>query len=85
MLFNEEKFKTDLKNYLIIRNISSYYVFLKKFLKVLGGHAPMKNKTIRANHEPCHKNYENNITDNRFFWKTVKPLLSDKGVNTTKI
>ena len=52
MLFNEEKFKTDLKNYLIIRNISSYYVFLKKFLKVLGGHAPMKNKTIRANHEP---------------------------------
>ena len=32
------------------------------------------------------KNYFNNlylskITDNRLFWKTVKPLLSDKDVN----
>ena len=26
----------------------------------------------------------NQITDNKLFWKTVKPLLSDKGVNTTK-
>ena len=26
----------------------------------------------------------NKLTDNNFFWKTIKPLLSDKGVNTTK-
>ena len=27
----------------------------------------------------------NNITDNRKFWKTMKPFFSDKGVNTGKI
>ena len=27
----------------------------------------------------------NKITNNKLFWKTVKPLLSDKGVNTTKV
>ena len=27
----------------------------------------------------------NNITDNRKFWKTMKPFFSDKGVNTSKI
>ena len=26
-----------------------------------------------------------NITDNRKFWKTMKPFFSDKGVNTGKI
>ena len=51
-LFNEEKFKTDLKNSLRITNISSYYVFQKIFLKVLERHDPIKNKTIRANHAP---------------------------------
>ena len=27
----------------------------------------------------------NNLTDNKRFWKTVKPLLSNKGINSTKI
>ena len=51
-LFNEEKFKTDLKNSLRITNISSYHVLEKIFLKVLGRYAPIKSKTIRANHAP---------------------------------
>ena len=61
-LFNEEKFKTDLQNSLRITTISSYYVFEKKFLKVLGRHAPIKNKTITANHEKS--NNENNEKSN---------------------
>ena len=28
---------------------------------------------------------EKNVTDNKKFWKTVKPLLSDKPVSTEKI
>ena len=51
-LFNEEKFKTDLKNSLRITTVSSYHVFEKVFLKVFWRHAPMKNKTIRINHAP---------------------------------
>ena len=27
----------------------------------------------------------NKITHNKVFWKTLKPLLSDKGMNTTRI
>ena len=27
----------------------------------------------------------NKITDNKVFWKTVKPLLSDTSINTTRI
>ena len=27
----------------------------------------------------------NNITDNKKFWKTVRPLLSDKSINSDKI
>ena len=27
----------------------------------------------------------NKIIDNKVFWKTLKPLLSDKGINTTRI
>ena len=27
----------------------------------------------------------NKITHNKVFWKTLKPLLSDKGINTTRI
>ena len=134
-LFNEEKCKTYLKNSLRITVISSYHVFEEIFLKVLGRHASIKNKTIRVNHGPyvtktmrksimkrtelqhgyfktrssenvkpfkrqrnfCSglykrekKKYFNNldsnkITDNKLFWITVKPLLSGKGVNTTKI
>ena len=61
-LFNEEKFKTDLQNSLRITTISSYYVFEKIFLKVLGRHAPIKNKTITANHEKS--NNENNEKSN---------------------
>ena len=58
-MFNEENFKIDPKNSLRITNISSYHAFEKKFAKVLGGHAPFKNKTNRANHAPyITKNYE---------------------------
>ena len=28
---------------------------------------------------------EKDITDNKHFWKTVKPLLSDKSINSDKI
>ena len=51
-MFNEENFKIDPKNSLRITNISSYHVFEKNFGKVLGKHAPVKNKTNRANHAP---------------------------------
>ena len=51
-VFNEEKCKTDLKDSLRITNIPSYYVFEFFFVKVLGRHALIKNKTIRANHAP---------------------------------
>ena len=27
----------------------------------------------------------NKITDNKVFWKTVKPLLSDKGINNKNV
>ena len=43
-MFNEDKFKTDLKNSLRITTVSSYHVFEKVFLKVFGRHAPMKTK-----------------------------------------
>ena len=134
-MFNEEKFKTDPKNSLRITNNSLYHVSEKVFLIDLGRHAPIKNRTVKANHAPyitkimrkaiikrtelqhryfktrssenlkllkqqrnfCSRLYKrekqkyfnhldlNKITDNKHFWKTVKPLLSDKGVNTTKI
>ena len=51
-LLNEQKLKTDLKNYLWITKISSYHIFEKIFIKVLWRHAPIKSKTIRANHAP---------------------------------
>ena len=49
---SKEKIKSDLKNSLRIKNISSYHVLKKIFLKVLGRYATIKNKTSRANHAP---------------------------------
>ena len=41
----------------------------------------MKNTKIN-----CHGNLdEKDITDNKKFWKTAKPLLSDKSINSDKI
>ena len=47
--FGNDKFKTDLKNSLGFRNVSSYLMFEEIFL--LQKHAPIKRKVTRANHE----------------------------------
>ena len=44
--------KSDLKNSLRIKNISSYHVLKKIFHKVLGRYATIKNKTSKASHAP---------------------------------
>ena len=46
-LFNEKKKKTYLES-----QTFHHTMFLKKKNKVLGRHAPIKNKTNRANHAP---------------------------------
>ena len=52
--FDNNKFKTDLKNSLIIvRNVSSYMVFEEIFLHDFQRHDPIKQKVIRANHALC--------------------------------
>ena len=51
--FNEETFKTDLKNALKSTEICEYKPFENIFLSVLEKHAPLKETTIRANHAPC--------------------------------
>ena len=45
----KKNLKLILKILLRITNISSYHVF-EKILNVLQRHAPIKNKTVRANH-----------------------------------
>ena len=48
-----------------------------------------RNFCSRLNRREKKKYYSNldikNVTDNRLFWKTIKPLLSDKGGNRSKI
>lgn len=133
--FIHNDFKSDLTDALLEYNVPSYEGFEKIFLSVLNKHAPIKNKTLRANHVPYmtkalrkaimrrselktkylksntvksfqlykkHKNfcsklykkerkkyYNNlnlkNITDNKKFWTTVKPFLSDKGSAQSQI
>ena len=126
--FDHDKCKADLKNFLRVRNVSSYLVFQEIFLHALRRHTPIKQKLKRVNHAPYatkamrkvimkttqlhhniskidlenireisdvyrlykreKKKYFNNldlnkITNNKVFWKTVKPFLLDKGINTT--
>ena len=133
--FNTDNFKNDLRENLSSNRVYEYGVFEKIFLSVLDEHAPVKQKTIRANHAPYmtktlrkaimkrselrtkyyknptdfnfqkfkkHKNfcsklykkerkkyYNNldlkNIQDNRKFWETVKPFVSDKFSKSSKI
>ena len=133
--FSPIKFKSELKCKLEEREVSIYEVFEKIFLEVLDKHAPVKKKSIRANHAPymtkalrkaimrrsqlenkyqknrteenktfykkqrnfCSKLYKKerkkyfsnldptSINDNKRFWKTVGPFLSDKGSNKSKI
>ena len=51
-MLNKENPQTYLKSSLRITRISLYHAFEKIFLKVLQRHAPIKSKTIRANHAP---------------------------------
>jgi len=48
--FNKDLFLTDIQNSLI--NTSSYASFENNFLNVLNKHAPIKQKTVRANDKP---------------------------------
>ena len=132
-IFNNNSFRDDLSERLAITR--EYGDFEKTYLWVLDNHAPIKNKTIRANHVPylskalrkpitrrsnLENKYLNNrtpenkllyrrqkdycsrlynkerkmyysnlnltkIKDNNSFWKTLKPSLTDKGINTPKI
>ena len=50
--FNEEHFRTELKNSLRSTEIFEYTPFENIFLSVLEKHAPLKEKTVRANHAP---------------------------------
>ena len=131
--FDNNSFRNELKSRL--STTREYSNFEKTYLEVLDHHAPIKHKTIRANHVPYmtkalrkaimrrsnlegkylkNKNSENkknyrkqknyctrlykkerkkyyskldlkNITDNNRFWRTIKPFLTDKGVNSNKI
>ena len=133
--FNDEHFKTELKNALSSIEVRNYESFENIFIKILDKHAPFKKTIVRANHAPymtkalrkaimkrseleskyfknrseenkvkykkqrnfCSKFYKkerrkyynninlNEVTDNKIFWKTVKPFLSDKGVKTSHI
>ena len=50
--FNEEHFRTEFKNLLRSTEIFDYTPFENIFLSVLEKHAPLKEKTVRANHAP---------------------------------
>ena len=129
--FVEANFKNDLKSSFqsINTNKTSYVKFEKTFLAVLNKHAPIKNRTVRANEmqymtktlrktmsnisrlehiyhkirsetnfhnfkkqrNNCSRLYKHerkkfyknldisSITDNRKFWRTLKPFFTDKG------
>ena len=50
--FEEESFDQELKNNLISSSTESYEFFEKVFLDTLNKHAPLKKKSVRANHAP---------------------------------
>ena len=50
--FEEERFYQELKNNLINSSTESYEFFEKVFLDTLNKHAPLKKKSVRANHAP---------------------------------
>ena len=50
--FEEESFNQELRNNVINNSIKSYEFFEKSFLDTLNKHAPLKKKSVRANHAP---------------------------------
>ena len=50
--FEEESFNQKLRNNVINNSIKSYEFFEKSFLGTLNKHAPLKKKSVRANHAP---------------------------------
>ena len=67
--FDQTTFNKDLKTNLQLEIVKNYIDFEGIFLEVLNKHAPMKKKTIR----------------DKKFWKTIKPLFSEKGQKNQKI
>ena len=132
--FDRNVFRRELEKRLNAQ-INEYNHFEQIFLEVLNTHAPIKKKTLRANHVPymtktlrkaimkrseletkyvksktnenlksykkqrnfCTKLYKkerkiyyekldlNKVTDNKEFWKTIKPFLSEKVTTFPKI
>ena len=60
--FEEESFNQELKNNFINSNTESYEFFEKVFLDRINKHAPLKKKSVRANHAPY-------VT--KTFWKVI--------------
>ena len=133
--FDLHAFRNELRHELQKTMILGYAHFQRVFLRVLDKHAPMKNKTLRANDKPfmnkalrgaimrrsflknryfklrteeSHKEFKKQrnytkrllkretkkywanldlkkFTDNKKFWDTVKPLLSQSGSIQQKI
>ena len=131
--FNNIEFREELKT--ATDSCNTWGAFETRYLNILNKHAPLKKKTIRANHAPYmtkalrkaimkrtqlankyhktkleldyrifrkHKNYVdrlykrekkhfyqnlsiNDLKDNKQFWKTMKPLLSDKSKGEHRI
>ena len=50
--FNKDKFKSDLKASLNETETFEYTNFENAFCKTMNTHAPMNQKTVRANHAP---------------------------------
>ena len=59
-LFDNDKFKVDLKNSLRVRSVSFYMVFEEIFPHVLQRHALIKQKVSRVNHAPYVKKTKQN-------------------------
>ena len=135
--FSNDKFRADLLNELMKGKIeiSRLDIFTRTALHILGNHAPVKQKSVRANESPFmtktlkkeimnrsrlknrflkHNTEENKmaynkqrnfctsllrkekkhyfenldtskITDNKMFWKTIKPMFSKKCVQKESI
>ena len=133
--FDGVSFRYDLENALKIKKEISYENFENIYMNVLNKHAPLRQKTVRANESPfmnkvlkkaimkrsrlrnkylrdnCNENENaykkqrnicvnllrkqkrsyfsrlniNNVTDNKRFWDTIKPLFSDKINKSHKI
>ena len=70
-LFDNDKFKVDLKNSLRIRSVLFYMVFEEIFPHVLQRHALIKQKVSRVNHAPYVKKKNKNKKT------TLWPLFMD--------